>query len=130
MGRAKAVTKEGTNLGGQSKENIQWAGSLDTQLVYRMKEEWGQWRPGEKVSCGKRWAKAIGVDMLDKSGTKTKAHVEQLVNRWKSATVMMGAGCGNKTRMVKMNGQWVSKSFVSNHTLSTGESDFFTHFFA
>ena len=88
------ATDSGTNSGTQSqlKEKIQWAGSLDTLLAYWMKEEQDQWKPGSKVSCGKRWAKAIGIEMSDKDGTKTKAHkahVEQLVMRWKSATSMV-----------------------------------------
>ena len=50
------------------------------------------------MACG---AKALSIDCivfaidhLDKDGTKTKAHVEQLINRWKAATKMMGAGWG------------------------------------
>ena len=77
-----------------SKENIQW-----------VEEEWDKWRPGAKVGCGKRWGKAIGIEALDKDGTKTKAHVEQLISCWKSAKTITGSGWGDQ---VKRDGKWVS----------------------
>lgn len=109
--RAKStVSGEGANIGSSQsvKENIQWAGSLDTLLAYQMKAEWDRWRPGSKVICGRRWAKAIGIEVLDKDGTKTKAHVEQLIGRWKSAVKMMGTGFGDQSKRMKKNGEWVS----------------------
>ena len=61
------------------------------------------------MPCGKRWARALSIDHLHKDDTKTKAHVEQLISRWKVATKMMGAGWGDKTSRIKKDGEWVSK---------------------
>ena len=112
MGRpAKTKADGGPGLdagsGPSQKENIVWAGALDTLLAYKMKDEYkDHWKPGRKVSCAKRWAKALAIE--DKDGLKTKAHVEILVARWKVASIaMMGTGWGDKTKRVKKNGEWV-----------------------
>ena len=37
-----------------SKENITWAGNLDTLLGFQMRDEYNQkWKSGRKVACGK-----------------------------------------------------------------------------
>ena len=87
MGRPKSKNFEASGNGNTqssqtSKENICWAGSLDTLLVFQMRDEYNErWKPGTKLACGKRWAKAISIDHLDRDGSKTKAHIEQLVSR-------------------------------------------------
>ena len=36
-------------LGSQSKENISWAGNLDTLLAFQMRDEYhAKWKPGKK----------------------------------------------------------------------------------
>jgi len=86
-----------------------------------MKEEWDTWKLEQS---GKRWAKALGIEALDKDGTKTKTHVEQLISRWKSATLMMGTGWGNKSRKVKRDGEWVTEVVTAGQQLEEKCADF------
>ena len=109
MGRAGKPKPVADSQDNDHKENITWAGNLDTLSAFQTKEGYQEgWKPGRKVTCRMKWAKALGMDHLDRDGTKTKAHVEQLVNRWKATSKMMTTGWSDKTRKIKKDGQWVS----------------------
>ena len=72
QGPSQSLLSQGQSQGpSHSKENITWAGTLHTRLIFQMKEEhYERWKPGRKVACGKTWAKALSIDHLDKDGTK------------------------------------------------------------
>ena len=126
MGRTKSKSQikasgNGTQSHGSqaSKENICWAGSLDTLLSFQMRDEHNErWKPGAKLACGKRWAKAISINHLDRDGSKTKAHVEQLVSRWRSASKMMSSGWGTITKRIKKDGEWVTLKYLLRTNLN------------
>ena len=75
----KRVSQQFSESTAKSKTNIRWSDELLDKLANAIARDYVQYKTGNKIGFGQKWAAEIGVTHLDESGECIKSKVTSMV---------------------------------------------------
>ena len=99
--------------------SIKWSGHLSKMLAYKMKDEYKEkFLTGNKIQVSKQWAVELGIRLKDEKGEKTKAHVHQLLKKYKDAKeLQLKTGWGDTTKITIVKGKEVETPWTERQQI-------------